>query len=230
MKMDNYTPQALRVIELARQQASKHGEIEVRPEHIAEAMVAIGEGVHFRVWESLGFDIEIFRLENINRILNGARKSSGLIPLEMDIPFDAKVKTLHNLAEKAAKRLNHTYIGPEHLLLAFLEMETASTTIMTQMGLTFAAVERAIMKELDFNLSMKGTIITAISGEIDCFALKSAADEVGFQILIDPGNAPAEVISEVLDAISELNRAVGGNGMIFVDCPDEEKVYSGAVV
>jgi len=44
-------------------------------------------------------------------------------------------------------------------------------------------------------------------------------EEAGFRVFIDPGIAKPEEIAEVFEAISELNRAVGGHGMIFVDLP-----------
>jgi hypothetical protein len=54
-----------------------------------------------------------------------------------------------------------------------------------------------------------------------------AAEEVGFRVFIDPGSATPEEITEVFEAISELNRAVGGNGMIFLDCPEESEKFTG---
>jgi hypothetical protein len=41
--------------------------------------------------------------------------------------------------------------------------------------------------------------------------------ELGFRVVVDPGSATSEEIAEVFDAISELNRADGGDGMTFSD-------------
>jgi hypothetical protein len=39
-----------------------------------------------------------------------------------------------------------------------------------------------------------------------------SGNDIGFQVLIDPGSATSEDIAAVLEAISELNRAAGGIG------------------
>lgn len=51
----------------------------------------------------------------------------------------------------------------------------------------------------------------------------------GLKILLDPGDAPMSVLLEVLSAISELNRALGGDGLVFVDEGKNTKRFSVAV-
>lgn len=58
--------------------------------------------------------------------------------------------------------------------------------------------------------------------------LDGAPDDSGlkdeFHLWIDPGDAPPEVISEVLSALSDLNRAYGGNGLIFAKDESQQPI------
>ncbi len=45
----------------------------------------------------------------------------------------------------------------------------------------------------------------------------------GFEVFIDPGSATKEEVADLLNALSKVNRAFGGNGLSF--SPDKQYAY-----
>lgn len=225
----NFTPRAETVLTLARKAREQYGGPQISPEHIAEGLVELGQGVHFNAWQTLKFPIEEFRKANIEAIKESAKRPLPLRRGKGDLSPEAE--TLLKATSKIANGLNHHYVGTETILLALMRTNTRASQLLKRMGLTYREVEHAVLKELDPDFEGqkktgdKADIVRPEPGNQPTKILK--CDEIGFQILIDPGDAATDVIVEVLDAISDLNRAVGGKGMIFRDCPDEANVYSG---
>lgn len=232
METINYTPRAKEVLRLASDVARNSGSATIEPAHVAEALVELGQGVHWQVWKHLGFDIEGFQQANKkNWQTEGTQQSHS----PKEIRYGKETEKLSRLAVRCAKELNHAYVGTEHQLLALLKMGGATSNLLKDMGLSFDGAQIQTLKVLDpefykdikpitdLKASLSGSAV--VSGSL---AITTEIDGIGLQVLIDPGDASAEVIGEVFEAISALNRAVGGNGMIFVDCRDEANVYSGA--
>ena len=57
---------------------------------------------------------------------------------------------------------------------------------------------------------------------------RSAGEDAEFRLGVDPGDAPPEVIADVLHALGELHRAAGGGGLVFR--VDGEQVIANAEV
>src|ERR1043166_2515904 len=223
--MNNFTPRAERVLALARKIADelKNGCVDV--EHIALGMLRLHEGVHTEVWRRLNFNDEKFDRE-LQEII--AKKTLPPPPTKgNNIPYTPEVKKLLALAGKEAKALNHSYVGTEHYLLAIFRLGTEVSQLLNTQGLTRDIALGEILKELDEldpnfedTGSSQGTEVRVPENPL-------ALDQVGFQVLIDPGDAEIDDVIELLDAISELNRAVGGQGVIFLDSMDESRILHG---
>jgi ATP-dependent Clp protease ATP-binding subunit ClpA len=63
--------------------------------------------------------------------------------------FSPKAKKDLGLALREAIRLGSNYIGPEHLLLGILRGDGLAAQILTEAGLSFEALRRAIVSSLD---------------------------------------------------------------------------------
>ena len=70
------------------------------------------------------------------------------------IPYTPRVKKVLALASKAAKALNHTYVGTEHLLLGLLiEGDGVAARVLTRLNVDAEKARREILKELDPNFT-----------------------------------------------------------------------------
>jgi hypothetical protein len=112
----SFTPRALRVIKLARDEARRMSHNFLGTEHLLLGLIKLGQGVAVNVLDKLGLNLEAVRAEVIKQVPTGVSK-----PTFENTPYTPRVKKVLSLAEKQAKHLHHTYIGTESLLLGLLE-------------------------------------------------------------------------------------------------------------
>ena len=145
--MNNFTPRAQRVLQLARGEAEQFNHGYVGTEHILLGLIALNQGVAVDVLQSLGVDLEGVRME--------VEKAVGLGP-EMktigNIPFTPRSKKVLALASSEARALGHTYVGTEHILLGLLrEGEGVAARVLERLGVDLDETRLTVMKELDPN-------------------------------------------------------------------------------
>ena len=61
----------------------------------------------------------------------------------MTFPLTEPAQTILSLAQREARRLDHGYVGTEHVLLALLEIEGGSG-VLSGLGVEKPAVEEAV--------------------------------------------------------------------------------------
>ena len=63
--------------------------------------------------------------------------------------FTKRARQSLSVAQEEARRLNHSYIGTEHLLLGLMrEQEGIAARVLTDLGLTVAQVRRAVERTI----------------------------------------------------------------------------------
>jgi ATP-dependent Clp protease ATP-binding subunit ClpC len=102
----------------------------------------------------MGLDFETVRME-VERAV-GTGPETKMIG---DIPLTARAKRVIELALDEAKKLSHTYIGTEHLLLGLLrEGEGVAAKILQSLNVDIEAARAEVLKELGTEFSGKGEI------------------------------------------------------------------------
>src|SRR5438270_973812 len=145
--MNNFTPRAQQVLALARREADRFNNTFVGTEHLLLGLIKLGQGVAVTVLQKLGLDLETVRKEVERHVGIGPdQKMIGTIP------YTPRVKRVLTLASKAAKALNHTYLGTEHILLGILqEGDGVAARVLKNLDVDIEATRREILKELDPN-------------------------------------------------------------------------------
>src|SRR2546427_11268885 len=109
--MNNFTPRAQQALLLARKEADRFNYNFVGTEHLLLGLIRLGQGVAVNVLQKLGLKLETVRREVEKQV--GAGPDRKIV---YDIPYTPRVKKVLALAVKEAKGLNHTDVGPDHLL------------------------------------------------------------------------------------------------------------------
>lgn len=145
--MNNFTPRAQQVLQLAKKEADRFNRGYVGTEHLLLGLIALGQGVAVNVLGRLGIDIESVRLEVEKAVGSGPEtKTAG------NLPFTPRVKKVLALAGSEARALNHSYIGTEHILLGLLrEGEGVASRVLRNLNVDIEKTRTEIMKELDPN-------------------------------------------------------------------------------
>mgnify|MGYP003584978748 CR=1 FL=1 len=145
--MNNFTPRAQQVLQLARKEADRFNHGYVGTEHILLGIIALGQGVAVNVLQRLGVNLEGVRLE--------VEKAVGVGPETKtvgNLPFTPRVKKVLALAGSEARALNHAYVGTEHILLGLLrEGEGVASRVLRNLNVDLEKTRVEIMKELDPN-------------------------------------------------------------------------------
>lgn len=143
--MNNFTPRAQQVLQLARKEADRFNHGYVGTEHLLLGLIALGQGVAVNVLQRMGIDLETVRMEVEKAVGVGPEtKTMG------NVPFTPRVKKVLALAGSEARALNHSYVGTEHILLGLLrEGEGVAARVLKNLQVDLEKTRIEIMKELD---------------------------------------------------------------------------------
>ena len=143
--MNNFTPRAQQVLQLARKEADRFNHGYVGTEHLLLGLIALGQGVAVNVLQRMGIDLETVRMEVEKAVGVGPEtKTMG------NVPFTPRVKKVLALAGSEARALNHSYVGTEHILLGLLrEGEGVAARVLKNLDVDLEKTRIEIMKELD---------------------------------------------------------------------------------
>ncbi len=150
--MNNFTPRAQQVLQLARKEADRFNHGYVGTEHILLGLIALGQGVAVNVLQKMGINLKSVRMEVEKAVGVGPEtKTAG------NVPFTPRVKKVLALAGSEARSLNHSYVGTEHILLGLLrEGEGVAARVLKNLNIDLEKTRIEIMKELDPNFEAGG--------------------------------------------------------------------------
>lgn len=143
--MNDFTPRAQKVIQLARKEAERFNHAYIGTEHLLLGLIALGEGVAVSVLERMDIDIETLRIEVEKFVGQGPEtKTLG------NLPMTPRAKKVLALANSEATALNHSYIGTEHILLGLLrEDEGVAARVLKNLNVDLERTRIEVMRELD---------------------------------------------------------------------------------
>ena len=113
-RFEKFSERARRVLSLAQEEAQKFNHNYIGTEHILLGLVRETDGVAARVLSSLGVELQKVRSAVEFIIGRGERATPG------EIGLTPRAKKVIELAVDEARRLNHHYIGTEHLLIGLM--------------------------------------------------------------------------------------------------------------
>jgi len=134
-RFDKFTERARRVLTLAQEEAHRFNHNYIGTEHILLGLVREGDGVAAKVLANLGVELNKVRSAVEFIIGRGDRTVLG------DIGLTPRAKKVIELAVDEARRLNHSYIGTEHLLLGLVrEGEGIAAGVLESLGVNLERV------------------------------------------------------------------------------------------
>ena len=134
-RFEKFSERARRVLSLAQEEAQRFTHNYIGTEHILLGLVRETEGVAARVLSNLGVDLNKVRSAVEFIIGRGERPAQG------EIGLTPRAKKVVELAVDEARRMNHTYIGTEHLLIGLLrEGEGVAAGVLESLSVTLDKV------------------------------------------------------------------------------------------
>ncbi len=134
-RFDKFTERARRVLTLAQEEAQRFNHNYIGTEHLLLGLVREGDGVAAKVLANLGVELNKVRSAVEFIIGRGDRSTMG------EIGLTPRAKKVIELAVDEARRLNHHYIGTEHLLLGLVrEGEGIAAGVLESLGVNLERV------------------------------------------------------------------------------------------
>jgi ATP-dependent Clp protease ATP-binding subunit ClpA len=133
---DRFNDRAKRVLALAQDEAIRFNHNYIGVEHLLLGLVREGEGVAARVLNSLG--VELSKARTAVEFIIG-RGDATTSPSE--ITLSPRTKKVIELAIDEARKLGHSHVGTEHLLLGIVrEGESIGAGVLQSLGVTLEQV------------------------------------------------------------------------------------------
>lgn len=140
---DKFTKRAKQVLQYATEEARSFNHPYIGTEHILLGLIREGEGVAARVLEDLG--VKLSQARHSVEFIVGA----GEGPVHQDQDLTARAKKVIAFAVEEARRLNHHYIGTEHLLLGLVRNgEGVATGVLDILGVSLEQVRTQVLRVL----------------------------------------------------------------------------------
>jgi len=143
-RFDKFTERARKVLSLAQEEAQRFQHNYIGTEHLLLGLVREGEGVAAKVLSNLGVELNKVRSAVEFIIGRGDRIVLG------EIGLTPRAKKVIELAVDEARRLNHHYIGTEHLLLGLVrEGEGIAAGVLESLGVNLEKVRTQTIQVLN---------------------------------------------------------------------------------
>ncbi len=201
-RFDKFTERARRVLTLAQEEAQRFNHNYIGTEHLLLGLVREGDGVAAKVLSNLGVELGKVRSAVEFIIGRGDRAVLG------EIGLTPRAKKVIELAVDEARRLNHHYIGTEHLLLGLVrEGEGIAAGVLESLGVNLERVRA----ETTRILSQSGPATAgAGAGASSSSGSRSATrtptiDQLGFDLT---AAARAGTLDPVIGRSKEIQRVV----------------------
>ncbi|MDP7579338.1 MAG: ATP-dependent Clp protease ATP-binding subunit [SAR202 cluster bacterium] len=158
-RFEKFSERALRVLSLAQEEAQRFNHTYISTEHVLLGLVRETDGVASRVLANLGVEPNKVRSAVEFIIGRGERTSGG------EIGLTPRAKKVIELAVDEARRLNHHYIGTEHLLIGLLrEGEGVAAGVLESLGVNLDKTRAETSRILTQSLQQPQTGSTSKTG------------------------------------------------------------------
>src|SRR5712692_10074506 len=142
-RFDKFTERSRRALTLAQEEAQRFNHNYIGTEHILLGLLRVDDGVATQVLTKLGVKLEHVRSGVEFIIGRGDRAVLG------EIGLTPRAKKVIQLAVEEARRLNHHYIGTEHLLLGLVrEGEGIAAGALGSLGVDLKKVRAETLRVL----------------------------------------------------------------------------------
>ena len=134
-RFEKFSERARRVLSLAQEEAQRFNHSYISTEHVLLGLVRETDGVAARVLANLGVEPNKVRSAVEFIIGRGERAAGG------EIGLTPRAKKVIELAVDEARRLNHRYIGTEHLLIGLMrEGDGVASGVLESLGVNLDKV------------------------------------------------------------------------------------------
>jgi ATP-dependent Clp protease ATP-binding subunit ClpC len=198
-KFEKFTERARKVLTLAQEEAQRFNHNYIGTEHLLLGLVREGDGVAARVLSNMG--VQLPKVRSAVEFIIGRGESV----IMGEIGLTPRAKKVIELAVDEARRLNHHYIGTEHLLLGLVrEGEGIAAGVLESLGVNLEKVRAQVMQVVSQNAGYQQSKQQTKTPYLD--ALGFDLTEAARQVKLDPIVGRQNEIERVMQILSRRTK------------------------
>ncbi len=137
-----FTERAQKVLALSQEEAVRLGHNNIGTEHILLGLVSEGEGIAAKALQAIGLGADKIRDEVESLIGKGSEVSQT-------IHYTPRAKKVIELSMDEARKLGHSYVGTEHILLGLIrEGEGVAARVLNNLGVSLNKARQQVLQLL----------------------------------------------------------------------------------
>lgn len=201
MMFGRFTERAQKVLALAQEEAIRLGHNNIGTEHILLGLVREGEGIAAKALYALGLGSDKIQKEVENLIGRGQDASQT-------IHYTPRAKKVIELSMDEARKLGHSYVGTEHILLGLIrEGEGVAARVLNNLGVSLNKARQQVLQLLgssESNGHQGGSAASANTPTLDGLARDLTA--IAREGSLDPVIGRSKEIQRVIEVLSRRTK------------------------
>jgi ATP-dependent Clp protease ATP-binding subunit ClpC len=150
MMFGRFTERAQKVLALAQEEAVRLGHNNIGTEHILLGLIREGEGIAAKALTALGLGPDKIQKE-VEALIGRGNKST------QTIHYTPRAKKVIELSMDEARKLGHSYVGTEHILLGLIrEGEGVAARVLNNLGVSLNKARQQVLQLLGSSESVAG--------------------------------------------------------------------------
>ncbi|MDQ0209239.1 ATP-dependent protease ATP-binding subunit ClpC [Alkalicoccobacillus murimartini] len=203
MMFGRFTERAQKVLALAQEEAIRLGHNNIGTEHILLGLIREGEGIAAKALQALGLGPEKLQKEVETLIGKGQEGSKTK-------HYTPRAKKVIELSMDEARKLGHSYVGTEHILLGLIrEGEGVAARVLNNLGVSLNKARQQVLQLLGSNeggssSQQGGTVSNANTPTLDSLARDLTA--IAREESLDPVIGRSKEIERVIQVLSRRTK------------------------
>ncbi|RNF38665.1 ATP-dependent protease ATP-binding subunit ClpC [Planococcus salinus] len=202
MMFNRFTQRAQKVLQLAQEEAIRMKHESIGTEHILLGLIREGGGIAAKSLEAIEVNTQLIE-EGVKELVGVGEKDVGPI-----VHYTPRAKKVIELSVDESRKLGHSYIGTEHLLLALIrEGEGVAARVLGNAGVSLNKARQQVLQLLGSNeQASTGTSPNASANTPTLDGLARDLTQVARDGGLDPVIGRSDEITRVIEVLSRRTK------------------------
>jgi ATP-dependent Clp protease ATP-binding subunit ClpC len=202
MMFNRFTQRAQKVLQLAQEEAIRMKHESIGTEHILLGLIREGGGIAAKALEAIDVGFETIE-QGVEKLVGSGTKDVGPI-----VHYTPRAKKVIELSVDESRKLGHSYIGTEHILLALIrEGEGVAARVLNNAGVSLNKARQQVLQLLgsnDNSAGNQGASNSAATPTLD--SLARDLTEVAREGSLDPVIGRGKEITRVIEVLARRTK------------------------
>ncbi|MDN4606559.1 ATP-dependent protease ATP-binding subunit ClpC [Sporosarcina highlanderae] len=202
MMFNRFTQRAQKVLQLAQEEAIRMKHESIGTEHILLGLIREGGGIAAKALEAIDVSFDTIE-KGVESLVGSGSKEVGPI-----VHYTPRAKKVIELSVDESRKLGHSYIGTEHILLALIrEGEGVAARVLNNVGVSLNRARQQVLQLLgsnDSSVNAQGSTSSASTPTLD--SLARDLTEVAREGSLDPVIGRSKEITRVIEVLARRTK------------------------